>query len=181
MGLCLYMYLCCDVILWAVSNCWDVNFACVYLLQWGWLNNLSWVWFIIKLCIYKFVTSNTFICHDTIVFYVHFMWAYKLSHTLVLRQPEKHPHWCPSERTSATIHPCMDNTSDVWMNHTSDYTFYCLEHVLCKKLWKSVFLSGFIKFSAFIWQPKFKLWQFSYSQRRHSYPSSGRRSAIQCI
>ena len=36
--------------------------------RWGWLNNLGWVWFIIMLCIYKFVTTNTFNCHDTIAF-----------------------------------------------------------------------------------------------------------------
>ena len=27
---------------------------------------LGWVWFIIMLCIYKFVSTNTFNCHDTI-------------------------------------------------------------------------------------------------------------------
>ena len=38
-----------------------------YLSRWGWLNNTGWVWFITfnVLSIYKFVTTNTFNCHDT--------------------------------------------------------------------------------------------------------------------
>ena len=34
--------------------------------KWDWLNNSGWVWFIIMLCIYKFVTTNKFNCHGTI-------------------------------------------------------------------------------------------------------------------
>ena len=33
--------------------------VCVLLpFRWDWLNNTGWVWFIIMLCIYKFVTNN---------------------------------------------------------------------------------------------------------------------------
>ena len=38
--------------------------------RWGWLNNTSCVWFIIMLCIYKFVTTYMFNCHDTIALMV---------------------------------------------------------------------------------------------------------------
>ena len=34
----------------------------------GRLNNTGWVWFIIMLCIYKFVTTNMFNCHNTIAY-----------------------------------------------------------------------------------------------------------------
>ena len=44
--------------------------------RWDWINNTGLVWFIIMLCFYKFVTNNTFICHDTkaYIFVIQIIW-----------------------------------------------------------------------------------------------------------